>query len=179
MSIRLRPKANSQQIINSDSQAATNFSEEDANIPVQLLKEENMRDENNDYVVPPRYVLNSDLKDKLQSFNLKRKHLKNVDLKGEYIAQLAGVLKLFDLKDDKYNHEIVLFCMEIAEEWVTDSKGGDIKKACVVNVCKKYFNNDVDLTCVIVELMMKNLKQLTFVKKWKIRGHKFFLSLLN
>jgi hypothetical protein len=96
---------------------------------------------------------------KLESLNSKLNDIKQSNKSNDFIEQINHVLDLFDVDDLKYSHEIVFFVMTESEKFLLVSKSGEQKKDIVVDVCKRFFNDDPALVRLVVELLIHKLPQ--------------------
>ena len=129
--------------------------------------------------IPSKTILNNtDLKN-LKGFSKIRKHIKQQNMKEEFIKQVSGVLDLFDKKDNKYEHSIIEFVCSVAEDYfISDSGMGDLKESSVVECCSKYFNNDEDLVKKIIQLVLPNVPKSNILRRNKTRIYNFFFWLV-
>ena len=83
----------------------------------------------------------------------------------EFINKIQSVLDLFDKTENKYNYNLVLFCAQCVENYfINKRKMGAAKLKLVIEACKKYFNDDVELVSKFVDLVLPNLKTSRFYK---------------
>lgn len=95
----------------------------------------------------------------LDGISGKIKEIKLSNKSIEFINKIQAILDLFDRSENRYNEKIVLFAMQAIENFfVGKKKIGDIKLKCVIEACKKYFNEDEDLVKKFVDLMLPLLK---------------------
>jgi hypothetical protein len=125
---------------------------------------------------PPTWILNSDVKGKLPKFRLKRKGIKHECMQEQFVREVRKVLKIFKVEDNKYDHELVLFACQIAEDFFLDKKCGDAKLKCVVEACKPFFNDDSELVKKIVELVFRDVIKSTFFRRNQTRIINFFFT---
>ena len=138
------------------------------NVELQEIKE-----------IPPKLLFNSDMK-KLKGFRDVRINLKQDALSKDYIESMTNVLDLFDNSERKYDSDIVKFVVQSAEDtFISHPKMGYIKSKAVVAICKRYFNDDVELVTKIIEMVLPLIKKSTFYRRNKTRAKHFFLWLLN
>ena len=102
--------------------------------------------------------------------------LKVNNYQNEFVSEMNKILVLYDDQELKYNAKFVLFIMEQVERYLLKPKCGEHKKNLVVEVCKKYFNNDSELVDVIISLMLPQLKQVKFFKRQGLKILRFFLK---
>jgi hypothetical protein len=125
---------------------------------------------------PPKWILNSDVKGKLPKFRLKRKNIKYSCMQNEFVTEVRKVLKVLKVEDSKYDHELVLFAIQIAEDFFLDKKCGEAKKKCVVDACKPYFNDDDELVMKIIELVFRDVIKSTLWRRNQTRIMNFFFT---
>ena len=93
----------------------------------------------------------------------------------EFINKIQAILDLFDRNENKYNEKIVLFAAQAVENYfIGKRKVGNIKLKCVIEACKKYFNDDEELVKKFVELVLPHLKT---SRLYRLRV--YFLKLLG
>ena len=76
----------------------------------------------------------------------------------------------------KYNDRFVLFVMDEVEKFILKSKSGKAKKDLVIEICKKYFNDDPTLVELVIKLVFKELSQVQFIKRQGLKLVRFFLK---
>lgn len=103
--------------------------------------------------VPPKSVLFQDLSS-LKGYAEKRKAVKDELKYAEFVEELLAVLSIFEGENKKYDSAMVLFVCNSAENYFSKKGSGEIKQRAVVDVCKKYYNNDEELVKSIIELLM-------------------------
>lgn len=114
--------------------------------------------------------------DELDGLHDKLRNMKINNYQNEFINEMNKILILYDDNELKYNAKFVLFIMEQVERYLLKPKCGQSKKQLVIEVCKKYFNNDPDLVDVIINLMFDQLKQVKFLKRQALKIIRFFLK---
>jgi hypothetical protein len=130
--------------------------------------------------VPAKNILNNTNVKNLKNFRVIRRNVKQQLLKQEFILQVSSVLELFNKDENLYEHEIVSFVCNVAEEFfISHKKMGDIKEASVVEVCKQYFNNDDKLVKTIIQLVLPAVPKSNFFRRNKQRIVGFFLQLVE
>ena len=126
--------------------------------------------------VPAKNILNNTNVKNLKNFRVIRRNVKQQLLKQEFITQVSSVLDLFNKTDNEYEHEIVAFCAQVAEDFfITHSGMGQIKQESVVEVCRKYFNEDDKLVKTIIALVLPSVTKSNFFRRNKQRITGFFL----
>lgn len=103
----------------------------------------------------------------IKGYNEKKKTLKLLKLKQDVAIELRAALDIFDPDEINLNHTAVLFCCQIVEDIFTKSKQGDLKKDIVVDVCKKFFNNDTALVEMVIELVFEKIIKTTLFRRNK------------
>jgi hypothetical protein len=130
--------------------------------------------------VPAKNILNNTNVKNLKNFRVIRRNVKQQLLKQEFILQVSSVLELFNKDENLYEHEIVSFVCNVAEEFfISHKKMGDIKEASVIEVCKQYFNNDDKLVKTIIQLVLPAVPKSNFFRRNKQRIVGFFLQLVE
>lgn len=112
----------------------------------------------------------------LEGLEVKLKDMKLKNYQHEFITEMDKILQLYDEKELKYNERFVLFVMEEVEKYILKSKSGEAKKQLVIEVCKKYFNNDPDLVELVIKLVFEKLPQVKFLKRQGLKLVRFFLK---
>jgi hypothetical protein len=123
---------------------------------------------------PPAWIMNSDVKGKLPKFRQKRKAVKHDNMQKEFVIEMQKVLKVFRVDDDHYDHELVLFACQVAEDFFLDKKAGEIKMKCVVEAVKPFFDNNEELVKKIVELVFRDVIKSTLWRRNQTRILNFF-----
>ena len=127
--------------------------------------------------VPAKNILNNTNVKNLKNFRVIRRNVKQQILKQEFITQVSSVLDLFNKDDNEYAHEIVSFVCQVAEDFfITHRSMGEIKESSVVDVCKKYFNNDDKLVKTIIALVLPSVTKSNIIRRNKQRIVGFFLQ---
>lgn len=102
---------------------------------------------------------------KLQSLESKLKNIKQTNKSNDFISQIINILDLFDVNDLKYSHEVVFFVMAECEKFLLVSKSGDQKNDIVVEICKRFFNDEPALVKMVIELLMHKLPQVKYIER--------------
>lgn len=113
---------------------------------------------------------------KLDSLNSKLNNIKQSNKSNDFIEQINHVLDLFDVNDLKYSYEIVFFVMTECEKFLLVSKGGDQKNEIVVDVCKRFFNDDPALVRLVIGLLMHRLPQVKMIGRIVRRVYRWALK---
>lgn len=149
-------------------------------IPPDGLKEASLIQEKKNKI-PPSVLYNSSLK-KMSGFQNLRSSMKREAFLKQFITQGVDVFEPYDVNDDtKYDAEIVKFMCQTAEDvFIKYSKQGEEKKKAVVEICKKYFDNNEVLVGKMVEQVLPLIKKSTFLRRNRTRIYNlcvFFLGL--
>jgi len=102
---------------------------------------------------------------KLQSLENKLKNIKQSNKSNDFIDQISNILNLFDINDLKYSHEVVFFVMSECEKFLLMLKSGEQKNDIVVEICKRFFNDEPALVKMVIELLMHKLPQVKLVER--------------
>lgn len=111
---------------------------------------------------------------KLNGLDEKLRKMKITNYQSDFITQIENILALYDEKELHYNHELVLFIMNEVERYILKSKSGDSKKQLVIECCKKYFDNNIEILEVIINLLFPKIKQIKFMKRQGYKLLRFF-----
>jgi hypothetical protein len=106
----------------------------------------------------------------------KLKLLKLGNYKTQFIAEIQNVLSLYEDDELKYNYQFVEFIMCEVEKFLLKKKSGHIKKQIVVEICKRYFNNDEKLVEMVIDLVFHKIPQVKFLKRQGLKIIRFFLK---
>ncbi len=139
-----------------------------------LGAEEIRKAEEVDMQTPPAWVLHSDVKGKLPKFRQKRKAVKHDNMQKEFVIEMQKVLKVFRVDEEHYDHEIVLFACQVAEDFFLDKGVGEVKMKCVVEACKPFFDNNEELVQKIVELVFRDVIKSSLWRRNQTRLLNFF-----
>ena len=112
----------------------------------------------------------------LEGLESKLKSLKLGNYKSKFIDEIQNVLSLYEDDELKYNHQLVEFIMREVEKFILKKKAGETKKQVVVEICKKYFNNDEKLVEMVIGLVFHKLPQIKFFKRQGLKLIRFFLK---
>ncbi len=112
----------------------------------------------------------------LEGLDQKIKNLKLTNYQHEFIQEIEKVLLLYEDNELKYNDRFVLFVMDEVEKFILKSKSGKAKKDLVIEICKKYFNDDPTLVELVIKLVFKELSQVQFIKRQGLKLVRFFLK---
>lgn len=112
----------------------------------------------------------------LEGLDQKIKDLKLTNYQHEFIQEIEKVLLLYEDSELKYNDRFVLFVMDEVEKFILKSKSGKAKKDLVIEICKKYFNDDPTLVELVIKLVFKELSQVQFIKRQGLKLVRFFLK---
>lgn len=112
----------------------------------------------------------------LEGLETKLQNLKICNYQSDFVTEIQKILNLYSDDELKYNHKFVLFVMQEVEKFILKKKSGESKKALVIQVCQKYFNNDSDLVEMVIDLVFEKLSQVKFFKRQGLKLMKFFLK---
>ena len=115
--------------------------------------------------VPPKNILNSANLKKLKSYRKIRQNIKSQNDETLFINQVSEALDMLNVEESKYDYELLLLVMQIAENWFLKSKDGNRRKAIVILACKKFFDGNEELISKSIELLMPNLEQNKFISR--------------
>jgi len=131
-------------------------------------------------VIPPSVLYNSNLK-QMKGFRALRSNMKRDAFLKEFIAQGKEALEPYAVNDETmYDAEIVKFMCQTAEDvFIHYSQQGQEKKRAVVEVCKKYFDNNEVLVSKVVEQILPSISHSTFWRRNKTRIYNIALLFLG
>ena len=136
------------------------------------LPEEETKTENIE--VPPKHILNTNIKNKLKKVQVRRKALKLEHAKVEFQEQVNKALSLFDKNEDIYDTDIIMLCCEIAENFFIERGMGEIKHECVVKSCLQYFDNNEKIIEKFIDLVLPNVEQVRMRRRLFIKAKNYF-----
>ena len=170
MSVRKRIQQ-LQQITTEDK--ACNFSDK---VDVSITQKPEEEEKQNE--LPPKYFIGSNLKTMMpQDYREKRKSIKNDKYVHYWETQINELLSVYNSEDDKYHIELVKSIMQITEDFVIfDSKTGQMKKAIVMNICLKFFDDNHKLLSAVIEDQLKNIVHSTLFRRLCSRFQVMFFS---
>ena len=113
----------------------------------------------------------------VKGYREKRKEFKYMKMKQEAVHELKNSLKIFKKEELKLNHSVVLFCCQIVEDLFTSKQKGKIKKEVVIEVCKEFFEDKIDVVEMVIDLVFDKVVKSSFIRrnKNKIKSVGFFL----
>ena len=101
--------------------------------------------------------------------------LKKLNVREEGIAAM-----LQDMDERKYSYETVQFVAQACEdEFIQEKNMSQMKHDCVVEVCKKYFNDDIELVEAILNQVMPRIIQSHFLRRLRLKSITFFCLLFK
>lgn len=112
----------------------------------------------------------------LEGLETKLKLMKLGNYKNQFIGEIQNVLSLYEDDELKYNYQFVEFIMCEVEKFILKKKAGETKKQIVIEICKKYFNNDEKLVEMVINLVFHKLPQIKFLKRQGLKLMRFFLK---
>jgi hypothetical protein len=112
----------------------------------------------------------------LEGLETKLKLLKLDNYKSKFIGEIQNVLSLYEDDELKYNYQFVEFIMCEVEKFILKKKSGQTKKQIVIEICKKYFNNDEKLVEMVINLVFHKLPQIKFFKRQGMKLVRFFFK---
>lgn len=136
------------------------------------LNEDNNNNNSSPFIKKEVPQLN--FKYKLNGLDDKLRNIKINNLQSDFIDQMQQILSLYDDNDLKYSHELILFVMNEVERFILKSKSGQSKKQLTIECCKPYFDNNIEILEVIIELIFPKLKQVKFLKRQGLKIVRFF-----
>jgi hypothetical protein len=132
--------------------------------------------------VPPKNIQNRSLKGN-KNYRKLRKDAKNTQLLNEVIKQLKNDVYNeinYPIEEYKFDPDIVIDVMQIAERIFNEPKLGTIKLQCVCEILKPYFLDNTDLIKRFVELNFNKIVKSNIVRRYSIKlfdiGCNFFLG---
>lgn len=130
--------------------------------------------------IPPSVLYGSNLKE-MKGFHNLRSNLKRDAFLKEFIKSGVQALEPYEVGEETmYDVEIVKFIMQTAEDtFIHYKKQGAEKKAAVVAVCKKYFDENEVLVGKTVEQMLPFIKHSTFFRRNKTRFYNIGVAFLD
>ena len=112
----------------------------------------------------------------LEGLNEKIQSLKICNYQSDFSTEITKVLELYDDTELQYNDNLVLFVMNEVENYILKPKSGKYKSNLVVEVCKKYFNDNPDLVNLVIKLVFDKLSQVKFIKRQGLKVIRFFFK---
>jgi hypothetical protein len=130
--------------------------------------------------VPPSKMMGADLT-KLKSFKTFRASAKRSIFYDNFIRDGKNVLNTYDNDEElHYAYEIVQFIMQIAEDsFIKYKKQGSEKKVAVIEIVKKYFDDNDELVGKVVEQLMSHIRKSNILTRNKTRIKNGLLILLS
>ena len=131
-------------------------------------------------IIPPSVLYNSNLK-QMKGFRALRSNMKREAFLKEFIVQGKEALEPYAVNDETmYDAEIVKFMCQTAEDvFIHYSKQGQEKKRAVMEVCKKYFDNNEALVSKVIEQILPSISHSTFWRRNKTRIYNIALLFLG
>lgn len=115
----------------------------------------------------------------IKGYNEKKKTIKTLKLKQDVVVELTNALDIFDPEEINLNHTAVLFCCQIVEDIFVKTGQGSLKKEIVIDVCKKFFNDDTALVEMVIELVFEKVIKTTLFRRNKEAIKNVLCWLLN
>ena len=116
----------------------------------------------------------------IKGFKEKAKQKASDIKKQQAIEELNKALEFFSVNELRYNHSVVQFASQIVEDlYGNERNSGDVKRQIVMEVCKKYFNDDLQLVCSILELVYPTIIKTTWYRRNKLKFRNFFFGCLK
>jgi hypothetical protein len=113
---------------------------------------------------------------KLHSLEQKFKSVKQSHKSSDFIEKINAVLNLFDGDEVHYSWEVILFVMTECERFLLVKGSGAEKQAIVIEICKKYFNDDEVLVKLVISLLMHRLPQIKFLERIIRRAYRWIFK---
>lgn len=113
----------------------------------------------------------------LEGFEERLQKMKITNYQSDFLNEIEKICALYKDDELKYSYQFVYFIMEEVEKFILKPKAGESKKRLVIEVCKRYFNDDEDLVMMVISLMFEKLSQVKFFKRQGYKLIRFFLSL--
>lgn len=129
--------------------------------------------------IPPRYILNTNIKGKLRKVQTRRKALKLEHAKVEFQEQVQKALSLFDKNEDVYDTDIIALVCEIAENFFIERGMGEVKRECVVKACLKFFDNNEKIIDKFIDLVLPSIEQVRTRRRLYLKAKNYFFSVLS
>ena len=129
--------------------------------------------------IPASILFNSDLK-KLSGYRDLRISKKQDIMLNDFVESFGDILDYFEKSSKHYDTELVQFVVQASEDFFISHKSmGKLKEKSVVEVCKKYFNDDEALVIKIINLVFPLIKKSNIFRRNKKRINRFFLVALG
>ena len=145
-------------------------------LPIRTTQEELTT---GDVDIPPKQILNTNIKNTLKKVQLRRKALKLENAKHEFQEQVQKALGLFDQNEDIYDTDIIMLVCEIAENFFIERGMGEIKRECVIKSCLKYFDNNEKIIDKFIDLVLPNIEQVRTRRRIYLKAKNYFFLVLG
>jgi hypothetical protein len=147
---------------------------------IASLAHEELQPEDRPVVIPTAVLYNSNLK-QMKGFRALRSNMKRDLFLKEFISQGKEALEPYILNEETmYDVEIVKFIMQTAEDvFIHYSKQGDEKRRAVIEVCKKYFDDNEILVSKTIEQMLPFINHSNFWRRNRSRLYNIALLFLG
>lgn len=128
--------------------------------------------------IPDTLILGSDMKS-LPSFRKKRQQMKAANMEVRFREEVAKLLAYYPVDAHKYDDELLLCVMQLAEDFfIYQSKCGPTKLAAVIDVMLPYYDGQSALVANQVKLLYPKVGQTTFSRRLAKRLL-FFVSVIR
>lgn len=140
--------------------------------PALVRSAHSVLDLNPEPKIPPSVLYNSNLKT-MKGFKNLRNNMKREAFLKEFVKSGIEALEPYQVDEDtRYDSEIVKFmCQSVEDIFVKYNKQGDEKKKAVVEICKKYFDDNEVLVSKVIEQVLPFIHRSTF---WRRNKHRFY-----
>ena len=105
----------------------------------------------------------------IKGYSQKAKTTKQQQMIDKCKLELETALNIFDPHEINLNHSVVLFCSQIVEDIFCKPGQGAIKEGIVIDICKKYFNDEPALVKMVLELVFEKVEKTSLFKRNKER----------
>lgn len=129
------------------------------------------------FEVPEKYLFGSKLCDILPDYYDRRKGLKNSKEIDYWQGKISSVLRMYDVKTDKYNIRLVKSVCQIVEKYmIYKPKSGEDKKKIVILCCLKYFDDNEALLSAVIEEVILAIDRSTVLMRILAKVEMFFFG---
>jgi hypothetical protein len=105
------------------------------------------------------------------------KNMKHSNVESSFVDDLDSIMTFINDEVDSSNvKEVVVFVLQKIENFVLKKKSGEVKRALAVKVLKHFFNNDNNITGMVIDLCVKEISQIKVFGRIRKRVYNYFFS---
>lgn len=101
---------------------------------------------------------------------------KSEDKYGLFVSEIKKLLSHFDIGTKKYNHKLLLFVCQVAEDVFSKSNSGELKERAVIEAVAPFFDGNEQLISTMIQMVYPQIIKSNMLRRFKKSLCKFFFG---